>query len=236
MSKGLIISLSGIDGAGKSTQIKLLEEYFGGLGRKPIYLWNRVGYGQMFEALKAALRRGMGSRLPARGDVHQHGRFFRRHRVRSLWITLALLDHLRLYSFQVRLRRLRGHVVICDRYLWDALIDLRINFPEDRTERRWLWRLLQRLTPAPDLALLLAVPVEESARRSDIKGDPFREPPDTLARRAKLYEELTGSAAWHVLDGTKPPHCLFQEIVALMGSPVGAVQATATTDGGGQAP
>lgn len=216
MPRGLIVSFSGIDSSGKTTQIELLRERARGRGRGVIYLWGRVGYTGLFGALKWAARRLLGSRIPAQGDLKGRERALRQGWLRRLWLTLALLDLLRLYALRVRLERLRGRFVICDRYVWDSLIDVRLGFADDRVERWWLWRLVERCAPRPDRALLFTVPVEESVRRSNLKREPFRETPQRLAERAEEYAKLSLTAGWHVVDGMPSPGKVFERVLYLL--------------------
>jgi len=217
--KGLLVTFSGIDGAGKSTQIELLMEHLRQEGRKPLYVWTRGGYTPLFEGLKVLLRRLPGRAVPPSGNNPQRAQVFSRGWVRRLWLVLALLDLLWLYGLQLRWWRWRGRAVVCDRYLWDTLIDFRLNFPHEQVERWWLWRLIVRIAPRPDAAFLLLVPVEESVRRSDVKGEPFREPPEVLAQRLAQYQALAQDGHWHVMDGRRPIPELAGEVLAVVQSP-----------------
>lgn len=200
----MLVTFSGIDGAGKSTQIELLMDHLRREGRKPLYVWTRGGYTPLFERLKALLRRLPGRAVPPPGNNPRRTQAFRKGWVRRLWLVLGLLELLWLYGLQLRWWRWRGRVVVCDRYLWDTLIDFRLNFPQEYVERWWLWRLLARIAPQPDAAFLLLVPVEESVRRSDAKGEPFRDPPEVLAQRLAQYQALAQDGCWHVIDGRRP--------------------------------
>ena len=203
MARGQIIVFSGLDAAGKSTQIELLLAHLRQKGRQPVYLWTRGGYTPLFEWVKGMLRRVRGSALPPPGHNPQRARAFGTPWVRRLWLTLAQLDLLWVYGVQVRWWRGRGRAVVCDRYLEDTLIDFRLNYPQENVAGWWLWRMLARLTPTPDAAFLLLVPVEESLRRSDAKGEPFRDPPEVLAQRLAHYESLARDGHWQVLDGRR---------------------------------
>jgi thymidylate kinase len=204
--QGLLITFSGLDGAGKSTQIALLMKRLHRDGREPRYVWTRGGYTPLLERLKGLLRRLPGRIVPPSGHNPQRTQAFRRGWVRRLWLALALLDLVWLYGVRVRWWRWRGRNVICDRYLWDTQMDFRLNLPQENVENKWLWRLLARVTPKPDAAFLLLVPVEESVRRSDVKGEPFRDTPEVLAQRLTLYEAWArqDERRWHVLDGRRP--------------------------------
>ena len=216
MPRGLIVSFSGIDSSGKTTQIELLREHASSRGRSAVYLWGRVGYTGVFSAIKSAGRRLLGRGIPAQGDFARRERALRNRWLRRLWLTLALLDLLRLYALRVRLERLRGRVVVCDRYVWDSLVDLRLGFASDQVERWWLWRLVERCAPRPDVALLFTVPVQESVRRSDLKREPFRETSERLAERTQQYAELSLTAGWQVVDGMPSPEEVFERVLYLL--------------------
>lgn len=204
MKTGELIVFSGLDGAGKSTQIELVMTALQNAGQKPIYLWTRGGYTPFFEMLKLWLRRLSGRKIvPPSGHSPRRSEAFSNAKIRKIWLIVALLDLMWVYGVQVRWQCWRGRIVVCDRYLWDTLIDFRLNFSQENVENWWLWRLLVRITPNPDVAFLLLVPVEESLRRSDIKGEPFRDSPEVLASRLAQYYSLARLGDWYILDGKR---------------------------------
>ena len=205
MTRGKLIVFSGLDGAGKSTQIEFLKERLIVEGQHPVYLWIRGGYTPIFNVLKSFLRRLSGKKaLPPAGHSKQREQILANPRVRNLWLFVAMVDLLWLLGVQIRWLRWRGRIVICDRYLWDTLVDFRLNYPNDNIENGLMWRLLAGMTPKPNAAFLLLVPVDESVRRSDIKGEPYRDPPEVLAQRLAQYQALSSNGRWQVLDGRDP--------------------------------
>ena len=206
MHKGKVIVFSGLDGAGKSTQIKRTSIFFDAHHIHYQYLWTRGGYTSGFHTVKMFLRKiSRGKVLPPGGENSERKRAFSSPVVRKIWLTVAILDLIRVYGFQIRIWLNRGVTVICDRYLLDTLVDFRLNFPQDQVETWLLWKILVRLTPQPDAALLLVIPVEESLHRSDLKGEPFRDSPDTLLKRLTQYQSLASNGSWHVIDGKRTP-------------------------------
>ncbi|MDA2909565.1 glycosyltransferase [Nitrospiraceae bacterium AH_259_D15_M11_P09] len=132
MNGGLLITFSGLDGAGKSTQLGLLCEYFRSQGLRPMRIWTRGGYTGLFEAMKRLIRSLTRGRLPPSGDSERRACMLREPWLCKLWLFMALLDLLRIYGVQVRLWQILGRPVLCDRYVWDSWLDLAINFPDDR--------------------------------------------------------------------------------------------------------
>ena len=62
-----LISLSGIDGSGKSTQLKLIQNYFKDRNQKFIKLWTRGGNTPGIDMLKNVARKIAGKKLPKSG-------------------------------------------------------------------------------------------------------------------------------------------------------------------------
>lgn len=214
MPKGTMVVFSGLDGAGKSTQIALLQNTLRQQGYRCKYVWSRGGYTPVFEALKRVLRRAPGGVLSLSGNTPQRTQAFGKTWLRRLWLIIALADLTLLYAVQLRWWRRQGYAVICDRYLWDTLVDFRLNFPTEHVERWWMWKLLVWLAAQPQVAFLLLIPVAESLRRSDIKCEPFRDAPAVLEQRLAHYHQLSQAGTWRVLDGTEPAQALAAEIAS----------------------
>jgi len=219
--KGKLIVFSGIDGAGKSTQIERLETTLRERKLDYKYLWSRGGYTPGFNLLKKLTRKLTGKKiLPPGGESEQRGKALSRPLIRKIWITLSIFDLLWVYCLQIRKWIYQGKHVICDRFLLDTLIDFNLNFPQEKVQNWWSWKLLNRLSPTPDRAFLLLVPVSESIRRSNIKNEPFRESTKILTNRLSLYETLYDKSLYKKLDGLKPPEVIENEILTILKSTV----------------
>lgn len=166
----MLVTFSGLDGAGKSTLVRGLRESLERQHRPvAVYHMNdNVGVYAWLRQLRDRLR-------PRRGQQGGAPTPLRRLRDAVLWgktlrrliypVDLALFLVYRLYH-----EWLWGRVLIMDRYFYDTLVDVADG-------RHWgLLRLLERLTPTPDLAVLLDVGPEESyARKADYPLDYLRE-------------------------------------------------------------
>ena len=183
----MLLTFSGLDGAGKSTQICLLVDWFKNQGSKVDCLWARGGYTPGFESLKRILRLLIGKRLPAQGKSLSRQKKLEQSWVAKLWLTLAIIDLIFFWGGYLRFQRLRGHVVICDRYLEDTKLAFKQNFPQVNFENMLLWRLMKMITPTPDVSILLWVPVEKSVERSLFKNEPFPDDLQTLEWRLSSY-------------------------------------------------
>src|SRR5437879_6321361 len=162
-----LIAFSGLDGAGKSTQIELLCARLRAGGLEPTVVWVRGGYTPIFERVKSVVRRAGGRHVPPPGRGARRSEALGRGWLRRLWLVAALLDLGWLLAVHVRLLRRRGRVVLCDRYLGDSLIDFRLNFPGEQVERWWLWRAVAGLAARPGVGFLLLVTGGGWGARSD---------------------------------------------------------------------
>ncbi len=210
-SKNLFV-FSGLDGAGKSTQIDLLENYFRKHGKKTVYLWSRGGYTSGINALKSLLRKSGGRAVPPTGRNKEREKALGRPIIRRLWLSLSIIDLMRVYGLQIRLWKMTGKMVICDRYLADTAIDFRLNFPGEPFEKYFLWKLLTWLTPKPDVTFVLLIPVEESLKRSVQKDEPFPDSPEVLEKRLCHYQALADKHSWLILDGQEPIEKVWENI------------------------
>ena len=212
MPKAPLFVFSGLDCAGKTTQINCLLDYLRLRRQDPVYFWSRGGYTPLFEKAKRLVRQTTGRVLVPAGQSARRTETFRKSWVRRLWLAVSLLDLLLVYGVSIRWWRMRGRPVVCDRYLWDTLVDFRLNFPAEQVQEWRLWRLLALLAPRPDVSFLLLIPVEESMRRSELKDEPFPDSPEVLAQRLEHYEAQVAEGRWHVLDGQRPVADIFAEI------------------------
>lgn len=183
----MLLTFSGLDGAGKSTQICLLVDWFKNHGSKVDCLWARGGYTPGFESLKHILRLLIGKALPTQGKSVSRQKKLERPWIAKLWLTIAIIDLIFFWGGYLRFQRLRGHVVICDRYLDDTKLDFKKNFPQINFETMFVWRLVKWITPTPDVSILLWVPVEKSVERSLFKNEPFPDDIQTLQWRLSSY-------------------------------------------------
>ncbi len=203
-SKGRILAFSGLDGAGKSTQINLVIQSLSGAKRKPVYLWVRGGYTPVFVWFKDVLRAfSRGKALPKPGQSDRRKSTFKNPHKRRLWILISIIDLILVYGIYLRFCVWRGRDIVCDRFLWDTAIDFELNFPEENVERWLTWRLLQSVTPTPDVSFLLLIPVSESMRRSKLKFEPFPDSPEVLEKRLERYRTLNYDKV-EIIDCMRP--------------------------------
>jgi thymidylate kinase len=196
--RGLIISLSGIDGSGKTVHVRSLAEAFEKAEVKTRTYWSRFG--------SSARPRGPGRQGPKEAgssdtaaSLERRRRRLRHPVARLGWLMYNLTSLVVRYHWHVRLRRWLSDVVICDRYVYDAAVEIGASLPDRPGLSRWAERMLIRMAPRPDVAWLLDVPAGLSvARQADEQGSVASS--EELSRQRAAYAALAGTCGLRIVS------------------------------------
>lgn len=162
--KPLLISFSGLDGSGKSTQIENLCDHLDSLGLRVVRLafWDNVvvgtRYRENFVHKMYNSEKGVGA--PGKPVNRQD------KNVRKWYLSLArhglyLLDAVHLCEVVARSRRGQPDVIVMDRYIYDELA----NLPLENFASRAFVRMVDSFIPCPDIAYLLDADVDAARAR-----------------------------------------------------------------------
>ncbi len=209
----MIITFSGIDCAGKSTQIERLDAALRGRGHRIHRTWFRPGYSTELDALRRAVRRLRPGTLPSAGASQARTEAFARPNVRRTWVAMAVADTLLQIALKVRARSLAGWTVLCDRWLDDAALDLSFRFPDLERVLTPTLAAVRAACPRPDVSFLLMLPHEEMLRRMEIKAEPFPDAPEVRDRRYHAYADLARTGRFEVIDATPPIEVIHQGLL-----------------------
>jgi len=166
-ARPILLSFSGIDGCGKSTQIEILVDRLKhiGLRVRVLAFWDDVAVLKRFR--EATSHTVFGSEKGIGTPDNPVDR--RDKNVQSWYMTpvrwlLYLLDAISLSELKVKTERWETDVVILDRYLHDELA----NLPLHRSLSNVWARFLLNAAPRPDIAFWIdADPVEARERKPE---------------------------------------------------------------------
>ena len=191
-SAPFLISFSGMDGSGKSTQIERLASDLAnaGLTVKRMQFWDNV---VAFSSMRAGFSKRV---LQSDGEVGSPDKPANRNDKNAKKWYLTLGRHVLYFFDAVKLRQVTSRilssdvdVIIFDRYLYDQLATL----PLQRSITRSYANFLLKLVPKPNVAFVIdAVPEVARARKPEY-------PLDFMHRYRSAYLQLSQMAGLTVI-------------------------------------
>ncbi|MCU1300802.1 MAG: thymidylate kinase [Candidatus Sulfotelmatobacter sp.] len=186
-----ILSFSGIDGAGKSTQIGELQAWLDRAGQRTQLLtfWDNVVVGASFREFMShkAFKgdRGIGS--PEK-PLHRRDKNVTSSPVTALRFCLYFADAVNVCRKVRSLRKQDVDVVIFDRYIYDELA----NLPLSGRLTRLFIRFVLAFVPQPDVAYVIdADPAAAFARKPEYPADFLRKNREAYLTFSRLSGHMT---------------------------------------------
>lgn len=199
---GRLISLSGIDGSGKSTQVAFIKKYFKEKSKSILVTEEMFGYFTVKPIIKY-LRSATNS--PSGGPVARNKKV-----LPKMWCIVAFFDIWIAYIFSIRKKLKKYDYIVADRYYTDIWANLLYYgyLPQ------WAFAPFIKLLPRPDIALIMKVkPLSVLSREDDFTADYYED-------QAKIYSHLNDIFLHNpmtkdmtfTIDANKKPKIVFKQI------------------------
>ena len=214
---GNVVALSGLDGAGKSSQAQALRRALEQLGIPAVVIWTPFASNAFLRALAAPVKRILGrarapgggpASLVARPGTERAGTGPARAVVAHAWASVVAATNGVAHRRAALPHLLRGRVVIFDRYTLDSAVHLRYLYGEARPFG-FQNALIGALSPKPLRSYFLDVEAETVVARKPIQYELA-----AVRRQSRLYREECAKRRVTRLDGERTPDELAAEIAA----------------------
>lgn len=205
--KCTFICFIGIDGSGKTTQALSLHEYFKEKGLNSIYMWSRRKPYFLKIPVSLMKRYILKEREKSDGSAYlsikrKRKNLFSNRLFIFLWINLSLLEYFLFIYFKILRSNRNKDVLICDRYLYDAIVDFALSSSIPVSKIGSLCNnFISSLFPKPDRLYFIDIDADVGAnRKKDGTSLAY------LEDRVPLYRHVAKLTDAVVIDGTLPLH------------------------------
>jgi thymidylate kinase len=187
----VLITFSGLDGSGKSTQIASVTDYLKSQKMRVVRLafWDDAVVGKRYREgfVHKVYKSEKGIGAPGK-PVHRRDKNMRGWYLSIARAGLYFLDAVHLCEVIGRARRGNPDVIIMDRYIYDELA----NMPLQNPVARWYVKSVNALVPKPDLALLLdADPIAARERKPEYPVEFMKNARQAYFKLASLLGRIT---------------------------------------------
>jgi|GEM_PF-565930 len=205
-----LIYYCGLDGSGKTTQVSILKNQLSRASLKFKHVWLRwVAFTSYpFLVVCRVLGYTVWKINSRSGTKYVEHHFYRNKAISRLWTLLFTIDMI-IYSFlKVKIPLRKGYIVLMDRYVIDAIIDLMIETGNYRLYKGFFGKILLSLVPTNSTVIL--IDLDECTaylRKRDIPSV------DYLSQRRRLYRYFAKYLKIQIIEGRESCEKVHRSVV-----------------------
>ncbi len=203
----------GVDGSGKTTLARRLEQEFQRRGLKSKFVRLRINYVLARPLLIYAKLAGYTQRLNINGVPVVYHNFHRSRWLPQLVRFCHLVDTAIMYFFKAYLpMKLGRRHIICDRFVYDVLIDFMIEGRNDQLDQQRIGRWLRALLPHRAICLFVTARLEQIIQRK-----PAVLYDRDFFKKASLYYQLDRRFQFHKIDNNSDIETTLRQLTSDLG-------------------
>ncbi len=212
----MIVSFSGIDSAGKTTQIELLSEYCVRNHIRCRKVWSKARGTPGVLLLKELVRKD--KKMDALEKTKYRNEVFQNLQKQKLLYTVSMLDLCWYWGIYYRVLGRMHRFLICDRYLWDTYVEIKQDFKDIDIDRSKLWKIVKHISPKPKHSFVFVIPAEVSLERDKQKNAAGIEDIERKKKKIGIYMYCVSRNCWeNVMDGLEKIEDLHESILRILG-------------------
>jgi len=200
-----IITISGVDGSGKSTQIKLLQNYLESQ-QKRVFYFHAIEFGIATKLAQFKKKYCLICKIKGMCDVKSESNPQSVTEANFLQVFLRriflLIDLMRFKSLRNKLHNKNFDYILSDRYFYDTIININYLSRKDKILP------CEKLIPEPDKSFLLEINPQQIMQR-ERKPDQGLE---YLQKKTILFKEKIADWNLQVIDGNQAKEVISAEI------------------------
>jgi thymidylate kinase len=194
-NRSFLICFTGVDGSGKTTHAKYLKSHLEEQGYSCTYVWGgfRPFFAYFFFAFTRVLGYWKHTKKNAYTDPLEYApRLFVKN-FGKVWHLFIFIDYQLKALVKIRLPLLVGKVVICDRYFYDFLMELRLSHVSSKK----FTFAISKGVPKPLVTFLMNIPETLAENRRNFSYEFF-------SKRNEVFLDLAKTFDFRVIDSSEP--------------------------------
>lgn len=188
LKKGFLICFTGIDGSGKTTHAKSLIDFLNKEGYSCRYVWaaSRPILSLTFFAFTRMLGYWKKTKKGEYTDPLEFAPNELRAKLGALWRCFLFVDFQIKVSLNVRIPLAIGRTVVCDRYVYDMIMELYLSQLYTPRFADIIWKTI----PRPAITFLMDVEEEAATSRRQIPTERLSSRRQAFLNMSRVFEVI----------------------------------------------